>query len=70
MNRNFKVLHIEHIAIAVENSKSAKVFFGDLLGMDISKTELVESENVLVSKKKYRKMIQSKILLKNVTFWI
>jgi len=50
MNRNFKVLHIEHIAIAVENSKSAKVFFGDLLGMDISKTELVESENVLVSK--------------------
>ena len=49
MDRNFKILKIDHIAIAVDNLNTSKSLF-DLLGMNLSKVEEVESENVNVLK--------------------
>ena len=49
MDRNFKILKIDHIAIAVDDLNTSKSLF-DLLGMNLSKTEEVESENVNVLK--------------------
>ena len=49
MDRNFKILKVDHIAIAVDDLNTSKSLF-DLLGMNLSKTEEVESENVNVLK--------------------
>jgi len=49
MDRNFKILKIDHIAIAVDDLNTSKSLF-DLLGMNLSKVEEVESENVNVLK--------------------
>tara|TARA_B100000686_G_C16249446_1_gene693695 strand:+ start:176 stop:595 length:420 start_codon:yes stop_codon:yes gene_type:complete len=49
MKRNFKILKIDHIAIAVDNINTSKTLF-DLLGMNFSKLEEVDSENVNVLK--------------------
>ena len=49
MNRKFKVLKIDHIAIAVNSNDSALSLF-KILGMSINKTEFVENEKVNVVK--------------------
>ena len=49
MDRNFKILKIDHIAVAVDDLNTSKSLF-DLLGMNLSKVEEVESENVNVLK--------------------
>ena len=49
MDRNFKILKIDHIAVAVDDLNTSKSLF-DLLGMNLSKTEEVERENVNVLK--------------------
>ena len=49
MDKNFKILKINHVAIAVNNNDSALEVF-KLLGMNISDMEIVESEKVNVVK--------------------
>ena len=49
MDKTFKVLKIEHVAIAVRNNKSALGLF-ELLGMDIGKKEFVKDQKVNVVK--------------------
>ena len=49
MDKVFKVLKIEHVAIAVRNNKSASGLF-ELLGMDIEKKEFVKDQKVNVVK--------------------
>ena len=50
MSKNFKVLKIDHIGIAVKNIKHSARLFDELLGMDSSKEEIVEAERVVVKK--------------------
>ena len=50
MSKNFKVLKIDHIGIAVKNIKQSGRLFDELLGMDSSKEEIVEAERVVVKK--------------------
>tara|TARA_Y100001970_G_C14214627_1_gene848912 strand:+ start:1216 stop:1638 length:423 start_codon:yes stop_codon:yes gene_type:complete len=50
MSKNFKVLKIDHIGIAVKNIKQSGRLFNELLGMDSSKEEIVEAERVVVKK--------------------
>ena len=49
MNRGFKILRIEHVAIAVQDNNSAINFF-KLLGMNIEKAEFVKEQRVSVVK--------------------
>ena len=49
MDKKFKILKINHVAIAVNNNDSALEVF-KLLGMNISDMEIVESEKVNVVK--------------------
>ena len=49
MNKKFKVLRIDHVAVAVNSLKESKNIF-TLLGMNISHTENVATENVDVLK--------------------
>ena len=49
MDRNFKILKIDHVAIAVNDLKTSKSLF-DLLGMTVSNIESVDNENVNVLK--------------------
>jgi len=49
MDKVFKVLKIEHVAIAVRDSSSALGLF-ELLGMDIGKTEFIKDQKVNVVK--------------------
>ena len=49
MDRKFKILKVDHIAIAVDDLNTSKSLF-DLLGMNLTKIEEVESENVNVLK--------------------
>ena len=49
MSRGFKVLKIEHVAIAVRNNSSALGLF-ELLGMNIGKAEFVKEQKVNVVK--------------------
>ena len=49
MDRKFKILKIDHIAIAVNNLKESKNIF-DLLGMNSTQEEFVSNENVNVVK--------------------
>ena len=51
MNRGFKILKIDHIAIAVSNSETASKLF-TLLGMEVSNSQVVSSEKVSVMKVK------------------
>ena len=51
MSRDFKVLKIDHIAIAVSNSKNASSLF-TLLGMEVGNSEVIKSEKVSVVKVK------------------
>jgi len=50
MNRDFKILNIDHIGIAVKSIEKTKDFFEEILGMHSNKTEFVKEENVLVEK--------------------
>ena len=49
MNKKFKVLKIDHVAVAVNSLKESKNIF-TLLGMNIGHTENVATENVDVLK--------------------
>ena len=49
MDKVFKVLKIEHVAIAVRDNSSALGLF-ELLGMDIGKTEFIKDQKVNVVK--------------------
>ena len=49
MNKKFKVLRIDHVAVAVNSLKESKTIF-TLLGMNIGHTENVATENVDVLK--------------------
>ena len=51
MRKNFKILKINHVAIAVNNNKTGLSIF-EILGMDIGKTEFVKDERVNVVKVK------------------
>ncbi len=51
MSRDFKVLKIDHIAIAVSNSEIASSLF-TLLGMEVGNSEVIKSEKVSVVKVK------------------
>ncbi len=50
MKKKFKVLKIEHVAIAVKDINKSKIIFEDILGMNSFKKEIVENENVVVKK--------------------
>ena len=50
MKKKFKVLKIEHVAIAVKDINNSKIIFEDILGMNISKKEVVKNEKVFVKK--------------------
>ena len=52
MSRDFKVLKIDHIAIAVSNSENASSLFA-LLGMEVGNSEVINSEKVSVVKVKH-----------------
>ena len=49
MDKKFKILKIDHIAVAVKNLKESSTLF-QLLGMDCEDIESVKSENVDVVK--------------------
>ena len=49
MNKKFKVLRIDHVAVAVNSLKESKNIF-TLLGMNIGQTKNVATENVDVLK--------------------
>ena len=49
MNKNFKVLKIDHVAIAVTSLKESSFLF-NLLGMNAEPIENVKNENVNVAK--------------------
>ena len=49
MNRNFKILKIDHIGVAVNNIKESINVF-DLLGMKLENSEYVKNEKVRVLK--------------------
>ena len=44
---NFKILGIEHVAIAVDNFKEPANLFGDLLGIDHTSTEEIKDQRVV-----------------------
>ena len=50
MDRNFEILNIEHVAIAVNDIMSSKLIFEEVLGMNSSKVENVVNEKVNVLK--------------------
>ena len=43
----FKVLGIEHVAIAIDDFKESKFFFGDILGINNTSTEEIEDQKVI-----------------------
>ena len=49
MNRKFKILKINHVAVAVNDNTKSKVLF-ELLGMDVKSSEYIENEKVNVVK--------------------
>ena len=51
MKKTFKILKIDHIAIAVNNNNKSKEFF-ELLGMDVYDSEYIENQKVNVVKLK------------------
>ena len=50
INKNFKILNIDHVAVATENIENLKFLFVDILGMNSSKKEYVKDEDVNVQK--------------------
>jgi len=50
INKNFKILNIDHVAVATENIEILKFLFVDILGMNSSKKEYVKDEDVNVQK--------------------
>ena len=50
MDRNFEILNIEHVAIAVNDISSSKLIFEEVLGMNSSEVENVANEKVNVIK--------------------
>lgn len=42
-----KIKHIDHIGIAVKSIEEGKKFFGDILGLKLQKTEIVEEQKVM-----------------------
>ena len=51
MKKTFKILKIDHIAIAVNNNNKSKEFF-KLLGMDVYNSQYIENQKVNVIKVK------------------
>ena len=49
-NKNFKILNIDHIAVANKDSEKLNTLFVDLLGMKSTPNEFVENEKVKVTK--------------------
>ena len=49
-NKNFKVIKIDHIAIASKEIKSSIKIFSDILGMTHGNIEMIENEKVNVLK--------------------
>ena len=49
MNKKFKVIKIDHVAIAVDNLNESSILF-NLLGMNAEPIEYVKNENVNVIK--------------------
>ena len=49
MDRTFKILKINHVAVAVNDNSKSKVLF-ELLGMDVKSSEFIENEKVNVVK--------------------
>ena len=41
-----KIKHIDHIGIAVKSIEEGKRFFGDILGLKLEKTEVIEEQKV------------------------
>ena len=50
MDRNFEILNIEHVAIAVNDIMSSKLIFEEVLGMNPTEVENVVNEKVNVLK--------------------
>ena len=49
-NKNFKVIKIDHIAIASKDIKSSIKIFSDILGMTYGNIEMIENEKVNILK--------------------
>ena len=43
----FKILSIEHVAIAVKNLKEPSIFFGQILGINNTSRETIEDQGVI-----------------------
>jgi methylmalonyl-CoA/ethylmalonyl-CoA epimerase len=41
-----KILHIDHIGIAVKSIDEGKKFYADILGLEMEKTEVIEEQKV------------------------
>ena len=50
IKKKFKILNINHVAVATENTDILKFLFSDILGMSFEDKECVKSENVNVVK--------------------
>ena len=50
INKKFKILNIDHVAVATENIDILKFIFVDILSLNSSKKEFVKDENVTVQK--------------------
>ena len=50
IKKNFKILSINHVAVATENLNVLKLLFSNVLGMKSEKKECIESESVNVVK--------------------
>ena len=50
INKKFKILNIDHVAVATENIEILKFIFVDILSLNSSKKEFVKDENVTVQK--------------------
>ena len=50
IKKNFKILNIDHIAIATDTVNKLEFIFTDILGMDYNNKEYVKDENVNVLK--------------------
>ena len=49
MKKTFKILKIDHIAIAVNNNNKSKEFF-KLLGMDVYNSQYIENQKVITDR--------------------
>ena len=50
IKKRFKILNMNHVAVATENSNLLKLLFSDILGMNVKNKEYVDSESVQITK--------------------